>query len=173
MRDGDGQAGARARRHGARAGHASEATRAGLPLLVCVAGRRPSPPSPALCNHHQTPPPSPHCHHGEHAFLAPLLLCSHPTRLLPPTSWYMRSIYVDRLLIIPLHPAHDAPLPAIPRSLFRPCLVLPTTIFSFPPVSPPFSHHPCSFLPQRAPSLPFPQSPLRHISFAQNFAEAS
>ena len=157
MRDGDGQAGARARRHGARFGHASEATRAGLPLLVCVVGRHPSPPSPALYNHHPTPPPSPHCHHGEHAFLAPVLLWSHPPRLLPPSSWYMRSIYLDRLLI-PLHPAHDAPLPTIPCSLFRhflhrSILVLPITVSSFPPVLPPFSRHPCYFLSQGAPVL--------------------
>jgi hypothetical protein len=40
MRDGDGQAGARARRHGARSGHASEATRAGLSLLTTLPSRR-------------------------------------------------------------------------------------------------------------------------------------
>ena len=96
MRDGDGQAGARARKHGARFWARIGGIRAGLSLLVCVVGRRPSPPSPALYNHHLTPPPSPHCHRGEHAFLAPVLLWSHPPRLLPPSSWYMRSIYLDR-----------------------------------------------------------------------------
>ena len=112
MRDGDGQAGARARRHGARFGHASEATRAGLSLLVCVVGRRPSPPSPALYNHHLTPPPSPHCHRGEHAFLAPVLLWSHPPRLLPPSSSPVSSPLFSRL-------AHSRPFLFVRQFLHR------------------------------------------------------
>ena len=100
-------------------------TRGLAPSRLCVLGRRPSPPSPAPCNHHPAPPPPLHCHHGEHAFLASIRLCSHPPRLLPPSSSYMRSIYLPRLLI-PFHPAlatamHslplDAPLPPTPISL--------------------------------------------------------
>jgi len=50
------------------------------------------------------------------------------------------------------------------RSLFRQFrhrgfLILPTAAFFFPPVSPPFSRHPCYFLPQCAPSSHFPSHP--------------
>jgi len=171
---------ARARKHGARSGHVSDATRAGLPLLVCVLGRRPSPLSPAPCNHHQAPPPPPHCHHGEHNFLAPLLLCSHPPRLLPRRACALStSLAYSSLSTPPLRP------PCIPFPSPR-CPAPAHIIFSIPLLSR-LAHNrfpfPASFSTVFSSSvqfsvalrtlLAFSQSPLLRISFAQNFAEVS